>query len=71
MKTEQENLEFEQKQKLIAQIHSNLVDSIGVPKNDKENQLIKSSEEEMIKAMQNLVFEYIGPEFHQIMKDKE
>jgi hypothetical protein len=71
MKTEQEQQEFQQKQKLIAQMHSNLVDSIGVPKNDEEHQLIKASEEQMHKAMQDLVFKYIGPEFHQMMQEKD
>ena len=71
MKTEQEHLEFEQKQKLIAQSHSNLVECIGVPKTDEESQLIKASEEQMHKAMQDLVFKYISPEFAQFMQEKD
>jgi hypothetical protein len=71
MKTEQEQQEFQKRQKEIAKSHSDLVSSIGVPKNDEDHQLIKSSEEQMHKEMQDLVFKYIGPEFHQMMQEKD
>ena len=71
MKTEEEQLEFSRRQKEIAQIHSDLVSNIGTPTTDEHVQLIKTSESVMIKNMQDLVYAYIGSNFHQIMKEKE
>jgi len=71
MKTEQEQQDFEQKQKDIAKVHSDLVNQIGTPKSDKEQQIIDSSERQMISSMEKLVFEYIGPEFVKLMQEKD
>ena len=51
MKTEQEQLEFSLKQKAIAQEHSDFVSGIGTPTTDEHFQLIKDSENIMIKKI--------------------
>ena len=71
MKTEQEQQEFQKRQKEIAKAHSDLVSSIGTPKTPEHHQAIKDSEENMVKTMQDLVYNYIGADFAQMMKDKE
>jgi hypothetical protein len=71
MKTEQEQLDFSNKQKEIAQSHSDLVSSIGTPITDAHIQMIKKSEEVMIAKMQELIYSYIGTDFHKMMKDKQ
>ena len=71
MKTEQEQQDFEQKQRDIAKVHSDLIVRIGTPKNSEEQQLVDDSEQNMKLAMEKLVFEYIGPEFHQMMQEKD
>jgi len=71
MRTEQEQQDFEQKQKDIAKVHSDLVSRIGTPKNSEEQQLIDDSEKNMKSAMEKLVFEYIGPEFVKLMQEKD
>ena len=71
MKTEQEQQQFEQKQKDIAKVHSDLVNQIGTPRTPEEQQKVDDSEKQMISAMEKLVFEYIGPEFQQMMQEKD
>jgi hypothetical protein len=71
MKTEQEQLEFQQKQKEIAKIHSDLVASIGEPKTEEHVKIIQDSEDKMVKSMQKLVYDYLGPDFAKMMEEKE
>ena len=71
MKTEQEQLEFSLKQKEIAQAHSDLVSRIDDPHTEENQKIISASHDLMVKNMQELVYAYIGSDFHQIMKDKK
>jgi len=71
MKTEQEQLEFTLKQKEIAKIHADFVSGIVDQSTEENKQKILESQEKTISDMQQLVYAYIGPDFHQHMKDKE